>query len=61
VRAGILHPGWFEFSKTAAWVVVGFSSLATLGNLATSSKWERIIWGPLAVGLLVCSVAVALG
>ena len=61
VRAGILHPDWFEFSKNAIWAVVGVCSLSALGNVATPSKWERILWGPVAVLMLVCSAVVALG
>lgn len=61
LRAGVLRPDWFEFSKKAIWIVVGVCSVSALGNLATPSKWERIIWGPVAVLLLISSVVVAAG
>ncbi|HZA52268.1 MAG TPA: hypothetical protein VE549_16095 [Myxococcaceae bacterium] len=37
-----------------------FSALSLLANLATPSRWERRIWAPVAFGLLICSVVVAL-
>ena len=59
VRAGVLWPRWFRASRIGIWFVVGFSSLATLLNLITSSTWERRLWAPAAVLMLACSLAVA--
>ena len=41
------------------WIVVGYSGLGVLANAATPSKWERVLWLPVALGLLATSVAVA--
>lgn len=59
-RAGILLPSWYGFSQTAIWLVVGINALSSFMNLITPSKWERILWAPVALSLLVCSLIVAL-
>ena len=61
VHAEVLMPDWIEFSGKAIWVVVGVSTLAALGNVATPSKWERILWGPVGIAMWVCSLVVAFG
>ena len=58
-RAEMILPRWHGFSRKAIWGVVAFSAVSTLLNLATPSAWERLIWGPVAVALLACSVLVA--
>ena len=59
-RAGLLLPSWQESAGIFIWVVVGFSVLSTVMNIITPSKWERIIWAPVAVTLTICSLIVAL-
>lgn len=59
-RAGLVWPRWFPASRVGIWVVVGFSCLATILNLVTSSVWERRMWAPAAALMLACSLAVAL-
>jgi hypothetical protein len=58
-RAGIIFPEWFPASKKIIWGVVAFSVLGVIANLATPSKWECIIWAPVTIVLMVCSVLVA--
>jgi len=58
-RAGMLLPRWRSFSRYAVWGVVAFSAIATALNLATPSTWERLIWAPVAIAMLVCSFLVA--
>ncbi|MDB4960505.1 MAG: hypothetical protein JWP01_504 [Myxococcales bacterium] len=60
VRAGMLLPTWYAASKIAIWVVVAFSAIATLLNLITPNKLERMIWAPVAMTMLVSSLLVAI-
>ena len=57
-RAGILWPGWGA-AKTLIWSVVAYSAVGVVANAATPSRWERIVWLPVVLILLVCSVVVA--
>jgi hypothetical protein len=50
----------YPVSAIAVWVVVAFCILALIMNLLTPSKWERVIWAPVAAILVACSTAVAL-
>lgn len=59
-RAGLLFPQWQAAANWLIWGVVAFSALSLVLNLITPSHWERILWAPVAAGLLLCSVAVAL-
>ncbi len=61
IRAGFILEEWRRIGAALIWVVVGLSALSVVMNLATPSKWERIIWGPVSIGLLAASAAVALG
>ena len=49
-----------ELNQLANWAIVGISALALIMNAITPSKKERMIWAPVAMVLLVTSVAVAL-
>ena len=60
-RAGIVLPEWHAASRRLVWGVVAFSAVAVVANLLTPSKWERILWAPVAVVLLASSLVVALG
>jgi len=60
-RAELIWPCLYSFSKTAIWVVVGFSVLSVFLNTATKSVWERRIWLPVALGMLITSFITAIG
>ncbi|KKO51724.1 hypothetical protein [Paenibacillus sp. DMB20] len=60
-KSGLILPGWYSFTKTAIWFVVGFSVVATILNLITRSVWERRIWAPVSLLLLITSINVAIG
>ena len=47
-------PGW------AIWPVLGLTAMTCLANLATPSRPERRLWGPVTVGMLAASIGVAL-
>ena len=58
-RAAIVVAGLQDISTTLIWVVVAISGLSLAMNLITSSKWERILWTPVALTMTVCSIIVA--
>lgn len=58
-RAGLLFPQFYEPSKILIWVVVAYCALGAAMNAITPSKWERIVWLPVVLGMLVCSLIVA--
>ena len=59
IKAKIVLHDYYDVSKMAIWVVVGINVLSLLMNLATPSKWERIIWAPVALVMVVSSLIVA--
>lgn len=59
-RAGVALPQWSAASTKLIWVVVAISGLSALMNLATPSKWERILWAPVGLTMLATSLVVAL-
>lgn len=48
-RASVFGADWAERLRLPTFVVAGFLSLNTLGNLASRSPYERWIMGPLAL------------
>jgi hypothetical protein len=58
-RAGLILHKWSSLSRKLIWVVVIYSLLGVVANAITPSVWERTIWLPVAIVLLVCSAAVA--
>jgi hypothetical protein len=50
--------GWVDW---AVWVVFGYLVLNTVGNLASSSKIERVVLGSVTVVTAVATLIVALG
>lgn len=60
-RAGVILPQWQGLSQILIWVVVAYCALGVVMNAITPSKWERMIWFPIVLGMLVCSVMVGLG
>ena len=59
-RAGLYLQGLSGWPTWAIWIVVVFGSLAVVANLATPSKPERALWGPVTIVMLICTVIVAL-
>jgi hypothetical protein len=60
-RAGIALRAWERVSRWMVWVVVAFAALSLVLNLITPSAGERMLWAPVALMLLVCSLVVATG
>jgi hypothetical protein len=60
IRAGIIFPEWRPMSRRVVWGVVAYSALGVLANALTPSRPERIVWLPIALAMLACSIAVAL-
>jgi hypothetical protein len=59
-RAGLLTiAGPPELVTWGTWVVVVLLALGAIVNFASSSRWERFGWGPLAAILAVLSLIVA--
>lgn len=59
IRAGVLLPRWQPLSHALIWVVVAYCGLAVLAHIVTPSKWERIVWLPMVVILLLAGLLVA--
>jgi len=47
------------FVRWGTWLLVGLLPLGALMNFASSSVWERFLWGPLAAILAVLCLVVA--
>ncbi len=59
VSSGWIYPEWQTVIGRLIWLVVAINVLGFLMNLVTPSRWERIIWAPVASIFLLCSVLVA--
>jgi len=59
-RSGLYLSSWNQTSQSFIWLVVFISASSLLLNLITPSKWERIIWAPVAMLMLWCSLSVAM-
>ncbi|MBY0572178.1 MAG: hypothetical protein K2P84_00730 [Undibacterium sp.] len=59
-RAAWVYPEIARSFPALVWIVLGLNVLSFVMNLATPSKWERIIWAPITFGLLCCSLRVTL-
>jgi hypothetical protein len=59
-RVGLAFPGLTGPSRGLVWVAVIVSGVSLAANLVTKSKWERRIWAPAALIMLVSSLLVAL-
>jgi hypothetical protein len=46
--------------RWGTWILVGLLSVGALMNVASSSRWERYLWGPLALLLASLTLVVAL-
>lgn len=60
IKAGLALPDFFIISATAIWIVVAVSGISLVLNLITPSKWERILWAPVALVMTLSSLVVAL-
>jgi hypothetical protein len=60
MRSGLAFSQFYHIGRTAIWFVVAFFVLGSTLNLATPSKKERAIWGPVNILLLTTSIVVAL-
>jgi hypothetical protein len=58
--SGLAFEQFYNFARTAIWFVVAFFVLGSIMNLATKSKDERRIWGPVNILLLLLSIYVAI-
>ncbi len=45
--------------RWGTWFVAGIAAISALVNLASQSRWENFIWGPLALVLAVLCTIVA--
>ncbi|MCS6880915.1 MAG: hypothetical protein RMK84_18055 [Oscillochloridaceae bacterium] len=60
-RSGLAFEVLYPFSRVAIWFVAGFFVLGALANLATPSRGERLLWGPVNVLLLIAAILIAIG
>lgn len=60
IRSGLAFGHFYETSRIVIWFVVAFFVLGSILNLATPSKRERMIWGPVNILLLLTTIIVAL-
>lgn len=60
VKGGMIFEGLYSAVKVAIWFVVGFFALGTFMHIMTKSKWERILWLPVNIILLMSSLYIAL-
>lgn len=59
-KAGNWLPSWQGAANVAVWGVVAYCVLGVIANLATPSRYERMLWVPVVLAMLVCSLLVAL-
>ena len=59
VRAGLIQSRWKGACAKLIWVVVAYCAVGVIANAITPSFWERVIWVPVTLALLVCSLIVA--
>ncbi|KQY84397.1 hypothetical protein ASD24_09860 [Paenibacillus sp. Root52] len=59
-KSGLLLPAWSAIADTAIWFIVAYLVLGTIMNLMTRSVWERRIWTPVTLLLLITSLVIAL-
>ncbi len=58
-RAGLVLPKLSGISRWLVWLIVAYGVVGLVLNLITPSGGERLIWAPVALVLLVCSLVVA--
>lgn len=58
----VIEADWLPGSRTfVIWVLVVFFAIGTLMNGISRSRFERMLWTPMNVVLLVCCLVLALG
>jgi hypothetical protein len=57
--SGVLFPSMSGASRKLIWIAVLVCVLSLGLNLATGTKWERRLWVPVLLGMVVSSVIVA--
>ena len=60
IRARMIWPEFYEATDVGIWVVVVIYVMSLVMNLVTPSKWEKILWVPVALILTLGSLVVAL-
>jgi hypothetical protein len=55
-RVPLLSP---SVSRIGTWVLVGLLPIGALMNFASTSEWERLVWGPTALLLAMLCFVVA--
>jgi hypothetical protein len=60
-RGGVALFKWARISINLIWVVVVVIAVSAVLNLITPSTGERMIWAPVTMLLLLCSLLVATG
>jgi hypothetical protein len=59
-RAGFeVSPFPEAVERWGTWILVGLLPIGALMNVASSSRWERYLWGPLALVLASLTLVVA--
>ncbi|MFT4797268.1 MAG: hypothetical protein ACJAYE_002415 [Candidatus Azotimanducaceae bacterium] len=59
VRAEALFADYLSISRSAIWFVVALFVVSSILNIITPSKKERMLWAPITIILLICSLIVA--
>jgi len=59
VKTSFMLPQLYHISSIVMWVIVAFFVLGSFLNIITKSVWERRIWAPVNIILLVLSVMIA--
>lgn len=59
IRAGLTGLRWKPASTKLVWLVVAYCGLGVIANAMSPSFWERVIWVPVTLVLLACSLVVA--
>lgn len=54
-RAGVIALGWPVWTF---WIAVAVTGVTTLANLATPSRQERLLWGPVTVVMCLCLLVI---
>lgn len=60
IKARLALADFYNASETAIWIVFAISGISLIMNLITPSKWERILWAPVALVMTISSLIVAL-
>jgi hypothetical protein len=61
-RAGFqVSPLPSGFVRSGTWILIGVLPLGALMNFASRSRWERFLWGPVALLLAGLCLVVARG